>query len=137
MRARHPDGAGLAGYARESNRLTSTVYRWRDRDTSFLLFTDDVFWPRPLFGALNLGWALGDATLGVFTAPFDRGRRVVRGAWGALYSFPELVFQNVRKGSFDAGTLPPGVLGAPARGASPHEMDEDLAVAARTGEPAL
>jgi hypothetical protein len=120
-------------YLRESNTLTATTYGWRDRDTRFLFFTDDVFWPRPLYGALNLGWALADATLGIATAPFDRGRRVLRGAWGALYSMPELVFQNVRKGSFDAGTLPPGVIGGPLR----YEPDEDLAVSPGTGQPAL
>jgi len=58
---------------------------------------------------------------------------VIRGAWGALYSVPELAFQNVRKGSFDAATLPPGLVG----GGSRPEVDEDLAVAAGARQPAL
>jgi hypothetical protein len=36
------------------------------------------------------------------TAPFDDGRRLRAGFHGAFFSLPELVFANVRKGSFDA-----------------------------------
>ena len=92
---------------REENTLTTTVYEPRDRDGSFLLFTDQRRLARPLFGLLNVGWALADTSLGLLTAPFDRGRRLVRGGKGMLFSAPELVFQNIRKGSFDAATLAP------------------------------
>ena len=101
---RSREGA-LRLYARESNTLSSRIYRRRDADGSFLLFTDDVFWPRPLFGALNLAWSAGDAALGLLTAPFDRGRRLERAGKGMLFSVPELVFVNIRKGSFDAAGL--------------------------------
>jgi hypothetical protein len=93
-------------YLREVNSLTSRIYERRDRDGSFLLFSDDVLWPRPLYGAVNLAWALADGSVGVLAAPLDRGRRVRRAAVGAAFSFPELVFMNVRKGSFDAASLP-------------------------------
>jgi hypothetical protein len=96
---------GLRLYARESNTLSSRLYQRRDADGSFLLFTDDVFWPRPLYGALNLAWSAGDAALGLLTAPFDRGRRLERAGKGMLFSVPELVFVNIRKGSFDAAGL--------------------------------
>jgi hypothetical protein len=102
---------GLRGYAREANTLSSTLYRGRDADGSFLLFTDDVVWVRPLYGALNLAWAGADAALGLVTAPFDRGRRLERAAKGALFSFPELAFVNIRKGSFDAASLRPASAG--------------------------
>jgi hypothetical protein len=92
-------------YARESNTLSGTVYDRRDRDGSFLFFTDDVFWPRPMYGAANVAYALGDGVLGVFTSPFDRGRRLVRAGKGAFFSAPELAFWNIRKGSFDAASL--------------------------------
>ena len=101
--------AGALALAREASPLTARVYRWRDRDTRFALFTSDVFWPRPLYGFVNLASALPDTLLGLATAPFDGARRVRRGAWGALYSLPELAFFNIRKGTFDAGTLPPEV----------------------------
>jgi hypothetical protein len=101
---RSQEGA-LRLYARESNTLSSRIYRRRDADGSFLLFTDDVFWPRPLYGALNLAWSAGDAALGLLTAPFDRGRRLERAGKGMLFSIPELVFVNIRKGSFDAAGL--------------------------------
>jgi hypothetical protein len=92
-------------FAREGNTLTSRVYGRRAPDGSFLLFTDGAPWARPLFGALNLGWALVDGAFGVLTVPFDRGERVVRAGKGALFSAPELVFVSIRKGSFDAATL--------------------------------
>jgi hypothetical protein len=95
------------GRLRETTTLTSTIYRPRPDDTSFLLFTDDLFWARPAFGLVNLGWALGDGLAGVVTAPLDRGRRLERGLFGALFSLPELTWINVRKGSFDASTLAP------------------------------
>jgi len=100
---------GLLLGLRESNVVTSRVYRWRDRDTRFLLFTPEVFWRRPLYGFANLLFALPDATLGLATAPLDRGRRLRRGAYGMLYSLPELAFLNIRKGTFDAATLPPSM----------------------------
>jgi hypothetical protein len=103
LREREP--GALVGL-REGNVLTSHIYRWRDRDTRFLLFTPEVFWRRPLYGLANLLFALPDATLGLATAPLDRGRRLRRGAYGMLYSLPELAFFNIRKGSFDAATLP-------------------------------
>ena len=106
LRAREP---GVLPGLREGNVLSSRIYRWRDRDTRFLLFTPEVFWRRPLYGAVNLFYALPDATLGLATAPLDRGRRLRRGAYGMLYSLPELAFFNIRKGSFDAATLPPSV----------------------------
>jgi hypothetical protein len=34
-----------------------------------------------------------------------RGDRLVRAGKGVLFSTPELVFVNIRKGSFDAATL--------------------------------
>jgi hypothetical protein len=92
-------------FAREANTLTSRVYGRRAADGSFLLFTDGAAWTRPLFGLVNLGWALADGALGVLTVPFDRGERLVQAGRGVLFSAPELVFVNIRKGSFDAATL--------------------------------
>ncbi len=66
----------------------------------------------PLYGAVNLVWAIGEAAAGAVTAPFDGGRRLVRGSSGALFSLPELAFFNVRKGSFE-----PGLIRARQRGA--------------------
>ncbi len=104
------DRAQVAGprrtQLREANTLTSEVYAPRDADGSFLLFTTGAAWPRPLFGLVNVLYGAGDAALGVFTAPLDGGRRLARAGRGVLFSLPELAFQNVRKGSFDAASLP-------------------------------
>ncbi len=104
-RLRARGNTSMLGRLREAITLTSTIYRPRPDDTSFLLFTDDLFWARPAFGLVNLGWALGNGLAGVVTAPLDRGRRLERGLFGALFSLPELAWINVRKGSFDASTL--------------------------------
>jgi hypothetical protein len=86
---------------REGNVFTSPVYRRPPADSAFLLFTDDVFWPRPVYGALNLGYSLLYTGAGLFRLPFDGHAPLLRGVRGALFSLPELVFVNVRKGSFE------------------------------------
>ena len=104
-RLRTQGSLSLLARMREATTFTSTIYRPRPDDTSFLLFTDDVFWVRPAFGLVNLGWGMVDGLAGVLTAPLDRGQRLRRGFAGALFSLPELAWVNVRKGSFDASTL--------------------------------
>ncbi len=94
------EGNGLAVYLREANTLTSTIYRRNAADSIFLFFTDDVFAPRPVYGALNLLAGIGAAFAGIPMLPFDGGRLFSAGARGALWSLPELAFANVRKGSF-------------------------------------
>ncbi len=92
---------GLWPRARESSPLLATAYEPLLQDSAFLLFTDDVFWRRPLYGAANLTWASGYTLYGVGAAPFDRGARFRAGLLGAFWSLPELAFQNVRKGSYE------------------------------------
>ena len=96
-RASEPD---LLVALREGNAWTSTIYTPRLADGAFLFFTDDVLLPRPLFGALNLVYGLGAGALGLATAPFDDGELLSAGLRGALFSLPELLFVNIRKGSF-------------------------------------
>ena len=93
----------LRVYLRESNTLTSSVYRPNPEDSFFLVFTDDQVLPRPLYGALNFAAGLGETVLGLLRLPFDRGRGLVSGAKGAFFSLPELAFFNVRKGSLEYG----------------------------------
>ncbi len=92
---------GLAPRLREAVTLSSSIYTPRLRDSSFLFFTDDVFWRRPLLGLANLGYATGSGALGLLTAPFDGARRLRAAGTGAWYSLPELAFFNIRKGTFD------------------------------------
>ncbi len=87
--------------ARESITLSSTTYEPLLRDSAFLLFTDDVFWRRPLYGAANLAFASAYTVYGLGAAPFDRGARLRAGLLGAFWSLPELAFANVRKGSYE------------------------------------
>jgi hypothetical protein len=95
---------------RESNVLTSTVYRHNENDSLFLFFTDGAIAPRPLLGAVNLAVGLGATALGIPLIVADRGETLWRGLRGALWSLPEVLFINVRKGTFfstPADSTPP------------------------------
>ena len=84
---------------RESNVITSTLHTPTEDDGFFLFFTDVAVAPRPLLGALNLVAGLGRSALGVLQLPLDGGRGLRSGLNGALFSLPELFFQNIRKGT--------------------------------------
>jgi hypothetical protein len=91
--------APITVFLRESNTITSTAYRPGPDDSAFLFFTDDVVLLRPLFGAFNMIAGLGESLAGLLTMPLDGSDRFLSGAKGILFSFPELVFVNLRKGS--------------------------------------
>jgi len=98
LRARE-DSAWVA--LRESNTLTSTLYTPGGEDSLFVFFTDDDIALRPLLGAFNLTAALVGAGAGLLRSPFDDGRLLDASLRGALFSLPELAFQNIRKGTFE------------------------------------
>ena len=58
-------------FLRESNTVTSTLYRRAPDDSAFLFFTDTAPITRPVFGALNLITGLGVAAAGLATLPLD------------------------------------------------------------------
>jgi hypothetical protein len=87
-------------WLRESNTVTSTIYRRNPADSFFLFFTDDVVAVRPLLGVVNVAAAVGAGAAGLALLPFDHGRTLVSGLRGAVFSLPELAFVNLRKGSF-------------------------------------
>ena len=86
---------------RESNTLTSQAYSGSVNDDAFLFFSDGSPWLRPALGIANVTWAALNSGLGLFSAPFDGGERLSDGLRGMLYSAPELVFINLRKGQYD------------------------------------
>jgi hypothetical protein len=85
---------------RESNTLLSKTYKSNTNDSFFIFFTDDVYMLRPLYGTFNLMAGISQFGVGLFTLPFDRGRLIKMGGYGVLFSLPELVFFNIRKGTF-------------------------------------
>src|SRR5215813_314239 len=91
----------VAVFMRESNTLTSAVYRRNADDSIFVFFTDDAVLARPLLGAVNLVVGLGASAVGLVALPVDGGATLWAGLKGALFSLPELFFQNIRKGSFE------------------------------------
>ncbi len=99
----------LVVFARESNTLSSTVYRRQAGDGLFLFFTDDRPLLRPLFGTFNLAAGLAQSVYGVVLTPFDAGRTLRAGVAAAGYSLPELLFVNIRKGTlrYGPGAWPP------------------------------
>jgi hypothetical protein len=88
----------LGVYLRESNTLTSTIYRRNDTEPFFLFFTEEAPPLRPVYGALNFAVGIGEMALGLFRTPWDRGKMFTSGIKGAVFSLPELVFVNLRKG---------------------------------------
>jgi hypothetical protein len=85
---------------REGNTLSTTVYRSRTDDTPFLFFTDDVKWARPVLGLANLVWSTAHGLAGIFTLPVKGVEPVHQALRGMFYSLPELVFFNIRKGTY-------------------------------------
>ncbi|EQA64386.1 hypothetical protein [Leptospira alexanderi] len=85
---------------KESLTLSSSIYKSNREDHFFLLFTDDVFWVRPFYGIVNLTTGLGATLIGILASPLDRGERFQKGFQSLFFSFPELAFFNIRKGTF-------------------------------------
>jgi hypothetical protein len=88
-------------WLRETSPLSARAGRPGARDSFFLFYTDDVVWPRPVLGALNLAAGAGATLTGLLAAPLDGGRLLGRGLRGALMSLPELAFVSLRKGTHD------------------------------------
>lgn len=79
---------------------TSIIYRPNPMDHSFLFFTEESIWNRPILGFANLLWGVGYIGVGIVKAPFDGGKDVSKGTDTIFYSVPELFFFNIRKGHF-------------------------------------
>ncbi len=91
---------GLMVALRESNTFSSTLYTYNPDDAFFVFFTDDSLALRPVFGLFNTSAGMGQSLLGLLSWPFDAGRNLKSGATGVLMSLPELLFFNMRKGSY-------------------------------------
>jgi hypothetical protein len=91
---------GLMVALRESNTFTSTLYAYNPDDAFFVFFTDDSLLFRPIFGLFNTAAGIGQSVFGFLSWPFDAGKNLKSGATGILMSLPELLFFNMRKGSY-------------------------------------
>jgi hypothetical protein len=91
---------GLMVSLRESNTFTSTLYTYNPDDAFFVFFTDDNLVLRPIFGLFNTAAGIGQSIFGFLSWPFDSGKNLKSGATGVLMSLPELLFFNMRKGSY-------------------------------------
>ncbi|UFS70899.1 hypothetical protein LPW11_01645 [Geomonas sp. RF6] len=106
--------APLKVFLRESNTITSTLYRPGPDDSFFLFFTDDAPVLRPLFGAFNLVAGVGETLYGVVTLPVQGTRHFLSGVKGVVFSVPELFFFSLRKGSMGYVERSPESPGTPA-----------------------
>lgn len=79
---------------------TSKIYRPNPMDHSFLFFTEESIWNRPIFGFANAVYGLGYTGIGLIKSPIDKGRNFSKGTETIFYSLPELFFFNIRKGHF-------------------------------------
>ena len=84
----------------EETSVFSSSYRFNEKDEWFLFFTDEQVFPRPIYGILNLGIGLSEFGLGVLILPFDRARKLQRGWNGIVNSGVEVLFFNIRKGTY-------------------------------------
>jgi hypothetical protein len=91
---------GLFTLLRESNTFTSTLYDYNSDDAFFVFFTDDTLLFRPVFGLFNTAAGICQSVFGLLSWPFDTGKNLKSGATGVLMSLPELLFFNMRKGSY-------------------------------------
>jgi hypothetical protein len=91
---------GLMVALRESNTFSSTLYAYNPDDAFFVFFTDDSLVLRPIFGLFNTAAGIGQSVFGFLSWPFDAGKNLKSGATGVLMSLPELLFFNMRKGSY-------------------------------------
>ncbi|AKP25449.1 conserved hypothetical protein [Leptospira interrogans serovar Manilae] len=89
----------------ESFTFSSSIYKPNKEDHFFPLFTDDVFWVRPIYATANLAAGIGATLIGIFTLPFDKGEKLQKGFESLFFSFPELVFFNIRKGTFPSVSI--------------------------------
>ncbi len=85
---------------RESNTFTSSLYTQNPDDSLFIFFTEDLVLLRPVFGVFNTFAGISESVYGLFSWPFDSEPHLKSGAMGTLMSLPELMFVNIRKGSF-------------------------------------
>ncbi|HMV80040.1 MAG TPA: hypothetical protein PLJ29_05030 [Leptospiraceae bacterium] len=99
-RKRYVSGLKTGAKFKEDFTLFSSVYRYSSQDSFFLMFTDDTVLLRPLYGILNLSAGTLYSAGAVFYAPFDRAKRLKKGGESLLFSLPELIFFNIRKGTF-------------------------------------
>lgn len=91
---------------KETNTITSNHYKFNNEDSLFLFFTDDLIWTRPLFGIVNLVVGTGELMIGTLYLPMDNGDKFIKGLQGIFFSLPELIFFNIRKGTFIYETNP-------------------------------
>ena len=91
----------LTTFLRESNTLSSSLYKANSTDSFFVFFTDEQLLLRPFFGIVNTLAGLSQSVYGLFSLPFDSGHHLQSGISGLIMSLPELVFINIRKGSFN------------------------------------
>jgi hypothetical protein len=62
-------------FLRESNTLTSAIYRRNADDSIFVFFTDDAMVARPLFGAVNLVVGIAASAVGWSRCPWTEAPR--------------------------------------------------------------
>lgn len=85
---------------RENFLPTSSLYNHDRPFPGYVFFTDETIWLRPLFGVVNLTSGLSKTLYELPFTPIQGSSDFQTGLKAMLFSFPELVFFNIRKGYF-------------------------------------
>ena len=90
----------MALWLKEGNTQTTTLYKPRTEDTPFLFFTDDIVWARPALGIANALWGAAHSIVELVQLPLRGTTQFKHSMQGIFYSLPELIFFNIRKGTY-------------------------------------
>lgn len=88
---------------KEMTTLTSEVYQYNTNDSFFIFFTEQNVYLRPVLGLFNMSFSLLKISYDILKLPYDIYNEQVyisKEFRGLFFSFTELGFVNVRKGTY-------------------------------------
>lgn len=88
---------------KEISTLTSDAYYFNANDSFFLFFTEDQLILRPVLGVVNTLSSLGKISFDLIVLPYDYYKdniNISKELRGLFFSFSEVVFVSIRKGTF-------------------------------------
>ena len=94
---------------KEISTLTSDAYYFNANDSFFLFFTEDQLLLRPVLGIVNTFSSLGKISFDLVVLPYDYYKdniNISKEFRGLFFSFSEVIFVSIRKGTFLSPDLP-------------------------------
>ncbi|GIX40703.1 MAG: hypothetical protein KatS3mg129_0436 [Leptospiraceae bacterium] len=94
---------------KEISTITSKIYYFNQNDSFFLFFTERHIIIRPIFGFVNLLSSLGKTSYEILRLPYsiyENNISISKEVRGLFFSFTEIFFISIRKGTFLSNKLP-------------------------------